>query len=857
LYYLCVVLIKQNKTKQNKTKQNKTKQNMIRLFCTISLLILGVAAKAQEKLTPQQKLTPQSGLTAGEAAGEAAMLHRISGEVRDSLTQKGLAFATVGLLDSAKKVVQAVIADYEGVYRFENVKTGSYSVEASSINYRNGSLKSFDTDKKELAMPVILLRQATEDLKGVTVTALRPMLVMSGEKIVYNAENDPNVTGATTPELLRRLPYLSVDNDDNLLVKGSSRFKVKVNGRSSGMMARNPKEALQAFPASSILKVEIITTPSAKDDAEGAQAVINIITKKKMTGYNATVSTSASTIKQVSASGSVDAKFDKWGVSGYYGGAKNVAQPTGGNGISINNLNTSNPLTQTTSRTGENGSQWQWGNLEIAYDIDSMQTLSVYGNLNAGENTSSANHTRIFADKAGTITATNLLVSTNVSSQPNKEVGADFVRKWKGDHHEWTVSALYETGQSLSFSDNVYTNQYPFSDNLTLKNHSNSTTTETTISTNYSVPLGKEQVFTAGAKAILRNILSDYGQDKYVAASDSYTPLPDQSNVFRYDQDVFSAYLDYSWQFRKLTLHPGLRAEQTLVMANFQSSQTVAEQSYLTLIPTVSLSYKATEKTNWRLSFNRQISRPQVWYLNPYIDNQNPNSVSTGNPDLKPEMINSLELQYSYFKNGLNISVTAFNRYTTDVISAYSVLLDSTHSFTKKYNLGTANDVGIAFNLSGTLFKKLSYNTNINVGQKQIMTSLNGETRRATGFSGWSWGSLTYAIGDGWRTGVSGSYSLGSVMAQGTSSGWWNYNISVSKGFKKDAVRVRLYADNVFHDTFTMQTTLKSDTFSSFSTSYRPARAVGLGLLVKFGGLKESVSRKRGIENGDKKSGEK
>ena len=413
---------------------------------------------------------------------------------------------------------------------------------------------------------------------------------------------------------------------------------------------------------------------------------------------------------------------------------------------------------------------------------------------------------------------------------------------------------LYENNLSKNNSDNIYANQYPIIENLTLKNHNETTTKETTLSSNYSFAVAKDNELTIGVKGILRNIVSAYGQDKYIDSTQTYLPLPKLSNVFQYQQSIVSGYADYVLTVGKFRIHPGLRVEQTGVSANFESTNTVANPSYFTLIPTFSIGYKPTKTTSIRLSYARQISRPQVWYLNPYLNNQNPQSLSTGNPDLTPEYVNSYELEGSYFKNGLNVSATIYDRLTTDVISSYTTLLDSSVFSTKYYNLGTANDLGASVNISGTVWKKFSVNFNLRAMRRQINTAFNGISRENAAIIGSNWAGITYNAGNGWKAGASGNYYLGNVTAQGTNSGFWSYTIAASYGFKKDAVRIRVFTDNVFHDTFSYQNTTNDANYSSYGSATRKARAFGIGVTVKFGELKEQVSRKRGIENSDKKS---
>ena len=297
----------------------------------------------------------------------------IQGTILDSLTQKTISFATVAIFDTAKTPLYTAFSDDNGAFKFNNLVQGKkYRIEVACIGYAPKVLK----EVFEETPMTILLKPTTNELTALTVTAQKPVLEQKGNKLVYNAANDLTNTGATSLELLQKIPYVSVDGDDNVRVKGSDKFLIKLNGRKTGLFSNNPKEALRGFPANSILKVEITTNPSAKDDAEGATAIINIITKKRMSGYNGSLGGSYNTLHRINYNTSIEAKLDKLGLSAYYGGNQQNGFTTYSSSFQGTNLQT-NPNYMLTDNKNNTSNRWQWGNVEIAYDIDSMQTVSV------------------------------------------------------------------------------------------------------------------------------------------------------------------------------------------------------------------------------------------------------------------------------------------------------------------------------------------------------------------------------------------------------------------------------------------------------------------------------------------------
>ncbi len=780
----------------------------------------------------------------------------LTGNVQDSLNRKPLAFATVALLDSAKTPIRGVLTDEKGDFIMEKISNGNYTLEATSVGFRNKSLAvTIIGGSKTQAIAPFLLPELAANLKAVTITGVKPMLVMGDDKIVYNAENDPSVTGATTLEVLRKLPYLSVDNDDNLKVKGSTKFKVKINGKSSGIVAKSPKDALRSFPANTILKIEIITNPSAKDDAEGGSAVINIITKKRLAGYNASIGGSANTLNSFHSYASLDAKMDKVGFSGYANQGSNLPNRNYGQGKTVTNPNSENPFTQTNIYESKRGYNWYWAGTELAWDIDSSRTLSLYANFNGGGNSGDGTGTRSFSDKLGTISKINTAIRTEKGDNPSQEFGADYIQKWGETDREFTISVKHQNDyqKSLTYTQNDF--QYPSILKANYRNYNINTNQESTFTIDYTHPLDSTKTISTGLKGIMRSVKSDYGQEELSTLQNNYIKLPQFTNKFDYQQSVFGAYLDFRWKLsKKCSIRLGLRGEETFINAQFESTNTIAAQRYFALVPSFSCNYKLSDNTNWRFSYNRQLSRPGVYYLNPFVNNSNPQAISTGNPDLTPEFTNDISLEFSYFKNGFNVTTSAFYRNTTDMIQNYTTIADNNVSFTKFYNLGTSQSTGISLSVSGNIVKNLSFNTNLDFYNITYNSFLDGQTQTTSGVTGWGWGNLSYKFGKGWSTGLNGYGSPNNVDAQGISSGWWGYGWSASKTFKKDAVRVRVYADNFANSERTYIQRSSSPSFTDYSINYSPARAFGLGLTVKFGELKESVSRKKGIENTDTKS---
>ena len=307
---------------------------------------------------------------------------------------------------------------------------------------------------KDLVMDEVSLSRAPADLQGVTVTARKPLIEQTDDKIIFNVENDPSTKTETAIDILRKTPFVSVDGDDNVQVNGQSNFKVLLNGRETAMFSQNVKEALKGFPGALITKIEVITTPSAKYDGEGVGGVINIITKKKVAGYNGSLSSYLSTTKWFNINGNFSAKSGKVGVTMFYGAG-------GTTGVWGKNRSQTIPFVpgSFTKRTliGDRWMKnfWNNGNAEISYEIDSLNTISSYGNISGGFNESKLDQviTTEFASDPNRVSTYNM---DSRYEYPTYSVGTDYIRKFRENkEREFSIRLNGEFGKANTFLNSV------------------------------------------------------------------------------------------------------------------------------------------------------------------------------------------------------------------------------------------------------------------------------------------------------------------------------------------------------------------------------------------------------------------
>lgn len=777
----------------------------------------------------------------------------VSGRAIDS-TNEAVVFATVSLIsDSTHKPVKNIFTDEQGRFKITEAPYGSYKLVISMVGYAPASKAvKLDAAHPEKDLGVIEMHSSSKQLKGVTVNAQKPILQVEDNKIVYNVDNDLTVATETASEVLRKVPMVSVDLDGTIRLRGSENFKVQVNGKSTGFIAKNPKEALQNFPASLVKKIEVITEPSAKQDAEGSAGIINIITTKKFSGYNASVNAYYNTRGQLNGSASLNVKLHKFGISGYYGAGhyKNNYNSS----FSRENLIPGFHSYLNQDMDGRYKGLYQYGNLELSYDIDSSSSVSLYGNLSGSHNNNHGTTDVTNMDGEKTVTQAATYYSTSHNKHYSYSTGLDYQKTFKTPEQKLVTSLYFDNDNGNTFSDNK---QYydPGADRF-YKNANDNSDKQSTVKIDYTQPFKKKQKLEAGVKMILRKINSDYENTILDSTSGKYVLNPKQSNVFNYHQNVFAAYSTYRFSlFKDYSLQLGTRVEHTNVGANFKSSDTTLDQDYTNLIPTLNISRTFKKVHHLSLSYSRRLQRPWIWYLNPYVDNDDPKNIRYGNPNLDPEFTNSFSLNYNGFMKGKSLNLSLYYNYTNNSIQPLTTI-DSTNGVatTTYYNIGQSSVTGLNFYTSTQITSKWTLRMNLNLNYTYVKSN-NQYNLSNQGVSGFGYMNMSYNILETLKAEANIYYYSGRPNLQGRYTGNYDLGFGLRKSIFKNKAAITLSLQEPFRKYMSRTNKSVDPTFIQTSTSNYPSRALRIGFNWHFGKLKQSVSRKVGIQNQDLKSG--
>jgi len=780
----------------------------------------------------------------------------LKGAVIDSASQKTQDYVTVSL-KQGEKPFKSALTDTKGQFVFENLPAGNFTISFVSVGFVTKSIKIALADSSKLVtdLGVVPIVASNESLKEVTIVADRPLIKQEIDRIAYDVQADPESKVNNVLDMLRKVPLISVDTDDNIKLKGSGSYKVLINGRPSAMVARDPKEVFKSMPAANIQKIEVITTPPAKYDSEGLAGIINIITNKKIdAGYNGSLGLRygfPSGGPGLNASATV--KEGKFGFSAYGGSSmfKNPGTQSTGNRITTGALPSS--LIQFGARQYE--SNWAYLSSELSFEIDSLNLITGEVGYNGGHSTNtSSQSTAIYYNSQNEMTTGYRLQDTGEGTHGGWDLGLNYQMGFKRNKEQFLTFSYKYNGWGNENDNQLNITERVKYDDPDYRQRNNGESIEQTIQLDYIHPVKKLSI-EGGFKGILRNNRSDFGYSQFDAASNEFIVVDSRTNKFDNHQNVIGMYNSYTYNLKDWGFKAGIRLEQTLINADFTSTASSLKKDYLNLIPSVSVNRKFKNMSSLNFGYTQRIERPGIWQLNPYV-NRMPNFEDSGNPDLQAVLNNSFELSYSKFKKGsINIGLNySFANNTIQNVATFNQVTGITS--TSYFNIGRDSKLGSNFNISYPFTTKFNVNVSGNLNYIWIEGTVNNQLLKNDGLQGYMFTSAGYKFDKGWRVGLNLSYNSAWIELQGQSNSSYYLSGSLNKDIIKDKLSFSGSVSNPFQKYRTWKNTSEGFNFSQTNDYQNYYRRFNVSMNYRFGKLKTQIKKNaRGIKNDDVKSG--
>ncbi|MGK0175777.1 MAG: hypothetical protein ACI9AT_002164 [Ulvibacter sp.] len=726
----------------------------------------------------------------------------ITGNIVEGDTNLALEYATIVFINKSGKIINGGISDDKGRYNI-TVPTGVYSVQFEFISYKTKSLldqKLF----KNIELPLVSLAIDSESLNEVVIRAETTEVQIRLDKKIYNIGKDLTTSGANVGEALNNIPSVTVDVEGAISLRGNENVRILINGKPSAIAGFGSTDALRQLPADAIERVEVITSPSARYDAEGSAGILNIILRKEKTlGLNGSFTANYGFPLQSGLTTSFNLRTNKFNIFNTSGVRY---QKSPGNATYENRYfseNIQNPILREDRlydrlRKGFNT------NLGVEYFITEESSITAIGFFSSGDGkTVTTNNTSEFS-QTNDLSINRIRTEAESEDDQSYQLSLNYVSNFNDNGHKLTADFQYENDKETEQS--MIGELATFPDNMRLSSEeiaNKEDQEEYLAQIDYVLPFGENAQFEAGYRGTFEESRTDYMLLEEVGTSGMFLRNDSLSNIFTYNENVNAAYSQYGNKFGNFSFLLGLRLENTELKGKVASENLTTtggteinlnfDKNYIGLFPTVNLIYELAEDEDITLGYNRRINRPRSWYINPFPSRSSEANVFQGNPDLDPAFASAFDLGYlKRWGRKITLSTSVYYQYETD---SFERVQENTGEFTQNgvpiirtipINLSTNTRYGfeagllynpkewLRFNGSFNFFKFVTEGAfnNIDYGNEDTSWFANGSVK------------VTLPGKIDWQT--NGSYRGPRNNSQTSSEGIFSLDLALSKDIIDD-----------------------------------------------------------------------
>ncbi|UZH54689.1 TonB-dependent receptor [Salinimicrobium tongyeongense] len=677
--------------------------------------------------------------------------YEVSGKVTDEQGTP-LEYATISFQSTSEPSnVTGGITDAQGNFNID-VRQGTYNITVEFISFEPKTFKNRQVNK-DLSMGTVKLGMAAGELEEVVVTAETTQVEVRLDKKIYNIGKDLTTAGGTVADALNNVPSVSVDIEGGISLRGNENVRILINGKPSAMAGFGNTDVLSQLPADAIERVEVITSPSARYDAEGTAGILNIILKKEKTlGFNGSVSARAGDPDQLGLSANLNLRKDKFNIFNttgfrYFDAPGNAFSDTRYLEYTDEDGNLVNPASErlVEDRRMDRLNRNFYTSLGMEYYITDMSSITATGFYRYGEDEDITTNRSTEYFEEGILNTVRR--ENQVEDDNSYQFALNYINKFDDSGHELTADIQYERDmetQTGNINESIISNTseldpfYPLEQTFTEE-----TQNEFLIQADYVRPIGENAQFEAGYRGSFEEEETDY-QLLLENRNSGILEVSPLTNVFTYTENVNSLYSQYGNKFGDFSFLLGLRLENTQLKGKINSELTEEElreefsipidtdfdNNYLGLFPTLNLIYELGDRENITLGYNRRINRPRGWFINPFPSRASRTNIFQGNPNLEPAYSDAFDLGYLKRWDKLTLTSSVYYQYETDSferVEQISTAADSTQVIrTIPINLATTTRIGAEAGLLYNPTRWLRLNGSVNFFQFDTDGDYNG-----------------------------------------------------------------------------------------------------------------------------------
>ncbi|MGJ1237072.1 MULTISPECIES: TonB-dependent receptor domain-containing protein [Sphingobacterium] len=778
----------------------------------------------------------------------------------DSETSKPISSASVALLDAHSNVlVKGGQSVSQGFLLLSDIKPGKYIVRITYVGYETQTIDSIAVlGGKSKDLGRIALKPTGNMLNEVVIEGRAPAMQIGIDRKIFNVGESLVSAGGTATDVLANVPTLQVDQDGSVSLRGSSSVKILIDGRESALAGNDVTSLLQSLPANSIEKVEVITNPSSKYDAEGQTGIINIVLKKNIrTGLNGSINTSAGSYDNYMAGITLNYRDRKFNYFGSYNFNKRNMLGSGKTDNTFFGDSTRNYSESESSRKG-NSHTVKAG---FDYNMSDRTSLSFSGNLSIRDNKRIEDLNYEFF-KQSQMTGTSVRNSTQFEDDLGYELNADFKHQFKREGEELTGNASY--GRDKEDGTNDFSQNYTDGRKATSrKNVTSEDGKNINLQLDYVLPFSEVSKFEAGYRSQIRKSF-DTQFSRSLDSIGNYVPDYRISNDFDFTSTVHAIYANYQNKLTdKIGYQIGLRGEQFELKSTYFSkdpaaveTESNAKQKFFRLYPTLFLTYDVGENGDKvQFSYSRRVQRARGWQVNPFLNVSDDLNYRQGNPNLKPEDVHSLEMSFAKTFGKVNLISSAYFNHASEVIQPFVYKIEDGRTYSRWENMTSRNLSGFEFISKINATKDFDFTFNLNLIHIQYNANPDYDIKERNDFAYNANLTANYRFTPTFSAQVRGEYNSSRVMAQGQMNAMKGMDLALKKDVFKKKASIMLNVRDVFNSRKMNGVTETSQLISNFEHRWMK-RMVTLSLSYRFGSQDLNKSKKKESNTNEMGGGE-
>lgn len=685
----------------------------------------------------------------------------------------------------------------------------------------------------------ITLETDSENLDEVEIIADKSTVEIKLDKKIYNVGKDMTVKGGTVTDVLENVPSVTVDQDGAISLRGNDNVTILINGKPSGMVGMNGTNALKQLPAEAIEKVEVITSPSARYDAEGTGGIINIILRRsKITGFNGSIQLNLGNPSRTGLNANLNYRTKK--INLFTNSSFDKRQSPGTSTVQQENF---------ANFGGEHFLDENRFSKRDRNNVNSLIGLELYLPKNSSligtvlfSGSDDKNNTFNTSDKFfenHTLSASSIRNNDSKQDENSTEYALSYTKNFKKADHKLTLDIKLENSNELSDGTVIETNTFPLI-NITAREFelTDKYQRNLLLKGDYVLPIKDDGRFEFGFRSTFDKNITDYQVDT-LNTSGVRVSDPNFSNILKYNENINAIYSQFGTKFSKLSFLMGLRMEISDIKINLITNNQNFDKNYTKLFPTLNFNYELSDKENFTLGYNRRIRRPRSRFINPFPSRTSATNLFSGNPDINPTYTSAYELGYLNRMNKLTVSSSIYYNHST---GNFTFVVQETGDFTSDgipilirmpINLATENRYGFELGLNYTPIKKWRINTSFNLFKSETRGDFNGRNYDADNTSWFTRFSSKLTLPSAIDFQTTFFYMGPSNTAQGTRDAMFMANLAFSKDILKEKGTLTLNVSDLFNSSKYSGTSYTATTFSKTEFRWRQ-RNVNLAFSYRF-----------------------